>query len=68
VTRSIAKRWCVLEAERGRLGRPLHVPEGQIPATALEHGLTLVTRNKKDFAGVNLTRSADTMRLSNEVS
>jgi predicted nucleic acid-binding protein len=25
------------------------VPDGQIAATALEHGLTVVTRNVKDF-------------------
>ncbi len=32
------------------MGRPLGVPDGQIVATALEHNLTLVTRNVKDFA------------------
>ena len=37
------------------MGRPLHVPDGQIAATALEHGLTLVTRNVKDFFGLGLT-------------
>jgi predicted nucleic acid-binding protein len=56
ITRSIAERWGVLEGQREQMGRPLHVPDGQIAATALEHGLTLVTRNTKDFdaLGINL--------------
>ena len=49
VTRSVAQRWGVLEGQRQLAGRPLNVPDGQIAATALEHGLTLVTRNVKDF-------------------
>src|SRR5882757_6118260 len=39
VTRSIAERWGVLEAQRQRIGQPLHAPDGQIAATALEHSL-----------------------------
>ena len=54
LTRSIAERWGVLDAQRQRMGRPLNVPDGQIAATALEHGLTLVTRNVKDFAGLGI--------------
>ena len=49
VTRSIAERWGVLEGQQQLGRRPLNVPDGQIAATALEHGLTLVTRNVKDF-------------------
>ena len=49
VTRSVAERWGVLEGQRQLAGKPLNVPDGQIAATALEHGLTLVTRNTKDF-------------------
>src|SRR5665213_1907917 len=49
VTRSIAERWGVLEGRQQLAGKPLNVPDGQIAATALEHGLTLVRRNVKDF-------------------
>lgn len=55
VTRSVAERWGVLEGQRQMAGRPLNVPDGQIAATALEHGLTLVTRNVKDFADLGVT-------------
>ena len=49
VRRSIAERWGVLEGQRQLAGRPLHAPDGMIAATALEHGLSLATRNTKDF-------------------
>jgi len=55
VTRSVAERWGVLEAQRQLAGRPLNVPDGQIAATALEHSLTVVTRNVKDFADLGVT-------------
>ena len=55
VTLGIAERWGVLEGERQLAGRPLGLADGIIAATALEHGLTLVTRNVKDFAGVGVT-------------
>jgi predicted nucleic acid-binding protein len=55
VTRSIAERWGVLDGHRQLAGRPLNVPDGQIAATALEHDLTVVTRNVKDFAGLGVT-------------
>ena len=55
VTRSVAERWGVLEAQRQLAGRPLNVPDGQIAATALEHNLTVVTRNVKDFADLGVT-------------
>jgi predicted nucleic acid-binding protein len=55
VTRSIAERWGVLEGQRQLVGRSLNVPDGQIAATALEHGLTMVTRNAKDFEGLGVT-------------
>jgi predicted nucleic acid-binding protein len=49
MTKSIAENWGVLDARRQLAGRPLDVPDGQIAATALEHDLTVVTRNVKDF-------------------
>jgi predicted nucleic acid-binding protein len=49
VTSSIADRWGLLDANRQRRGSPLGTPDGLIAATALEHNLTLVTRNVKDF-------------------
>lgn len=55
VTEAIADRWGKLEAQRQRLGLPLNTADGQIAATAIEHGLTLVTRNLKDFSGLGVT-------------
>jgi toxin FitB len=54
VTDAIAESWGRLEARRQRLGLPLSVADGQIAATALEHGLTLVTRNVDDFRELGL--------------
>lgn len=55
VTRLIAERWGEMDGRRQLAGRPLHVADGLIAATALEHGLTLVTRNTKDFEGLGVT-------------
>lgn len=55
VTDAIAERWGRLEAQRQRLGLPLNTADGQIAATALEHDLTLVTRNEKDFSDLGVT-------------
>lgn len=55
VTADIALLWGRLTAVRTSLGRPLHPADGLIAATALHHGLILVTRNVKDFEGLGLT-------------
>jgi toxin FitB len=49
ITDAIAERWGRLEAQRQRLGPPLNTADRQIAATALEHAVTLVTRNVVDF-------------------
>ena len=54
VTHSIADRWGVLDGECQLRGTPLNTAGGMIAATALEHDLTIVTRNVKDFAGLGL--------------
>jgi predicted nucleic acid-binding protein len=54
VTHSIADRWGVLDGECLLKGTRLNTADGMIAATALEHGLTLVTRNVKDFAGLGV--------------
>ena len=55
VTQAIAERWGILDGQRQAAGRPLSVPDGMIAATALEHRLTVATRNTKDFEGLGLT-------------
>jgi toxin FitB len=52
VTDVVAERWGELAADGAREGRKVHVVEGLLAATALVHGLTLVTRNVADFAGI----------------
>ena len=54
VTKRIADRWAVLSAQSQRKGIALANIDGLIAATALEHDLTLVTRNAKDFTGVEV--------------
>ena len=55
VTEAIAERWGELDGKRQLAGRPLNAPDGMIAATALEHDLTLVTRNVKDFTDLEIT-------------
>jgi predicted nucleic acid-binding protein len=54
VNEPIAERWGVLAGQCQLKGRPLKVVDGFIAATALEHDLTIVTRNVKDFAGLGV--------------
>jgi tRNA(fMet)-specific endonuclease VapC len=54
VTKSVANRWGVLGGECQLRGTPLNTADGMIAAMALEHDLTVVTRNAKDFAGLGV--------------
>ena len=47
----VADRWGRVQATAGRT---LPVIDGLLAATALQHDLTLVTRNVKDFAGLGV--------------
>ena len=55
VDEKVAERWGALAALVPSQGRHLSVTDGLIAATALEHDLTLVTRNVKDFASLGLS-------------
>lgn len=49
IDEEVAKRWGLLAAQAKRKGKPLAIINGLLAATALHHGLTLVTRNIGDF-------------------
>jgi toxin FitB len=53
---SVSRRWAELVVESRRKGRLLPLLDGMIAATALTHGLTVATRNRRDFqqAGVKV--------------
>lgn len=54
VTERIAERWGILAGECQMKGRGLTVTDSLIAATALEHDLTIVTRNVRDFDGLGV--------------
>jgi predicted nucleic acid-binding protein len=56
IDESVALRWAEIAARAERSGRPGSFADGLIAATALDRGLTLVTRNVTDFEpfGVSL--------------
>lgn len=54
VSKAVAEPWGILSARALDNGTPLPNVDGLIAATALEHDLTLVTRNVKDFVGVEV--------------
>lgn len=54
VTRAVSERWGVLNAQALDRGTPIPSIDGLIAATALEHDLTVVTRNVKDFANLGV--------------
>ena len=49
VTKEVADRWGVIDGTCQLRGTPASTADGLIAATALEHGLTIATRNVKDF-------------------
>lgn len=55
VTGKIAERWGRLTTQAQRKEITLATADGLIAATAIEHGLTLVTRNVEDFSGLDLS-------------
>ena len=55
ITERISERWGILAGECQRKGRGLTMADGLIAATALEHDLTVVTRNVKDFADLGVS-------------
>ena len=49
IDEEIAERWGLITAAGINQGSPLPVIDGLIAATALTHGMTVVTRNTKDI-------------------
>jgi len=54
VDQAVALRWGQMRGAAMRAGRPLVLVDSLIAATALEHELTIVTRNTKDFAALDI--------------
>jgi predicted nucleic acid-binding protein len=48
-TAAVSRRWARLVVELRKKGTTLPVLDAMIAATALEHGLTVATRNVRDF-------------------
>jgi predicted nucleic acid-binding protein len=55
VSPQIAERLGVMAGRRDAQGKTLPFADGLLAATALEHDLTLVTRNVRDFVGLGVT-------------
>jgi len=51
---AVGLRWAKLLADLRAAGRAMPIKDSLIAATALAHGLTMVTHNKKDFAKAGL--------------
>ena len=49
VDEPVAARWAEIAARAEKTGKPKPLADGLIAATALQHGLTLATRNVDDF-------------------
>jgi predicted nucleic acid-binding protein len=48
-----AEQFALVIAQRKRVGRPIEAVDAQVAAIALAADLKLVTRNTKDFAGID---------------
>jgi predicted nucleic acid-binding protein len=55
VSEDIMLKWRILVEEGRKSGHTFPQPDLIIAATALHHGLTVVTRNLKDFEGTDAT-------------
>jgi len=51
---AIADRWGLLTAEAKRNGKLLSIIDGLLAATALQHNLTVVSRNISDFTNTHV--------------
>lgn len=54
VDQSVARAAAVFRTRRQQMGRPVNMADSLIAATASVHGLTLATRNVRDFEGLDL--------------
>ncbi len=52
---AVAERWGVLAGEMKRKGTPIPTVDAMIAATALHHGLTVVSRNVEDFKNAEVS-------------
>jgi len=50
-----AEAAAILRAKAKKVGKPSHLADSLIAGTAMVHGLTVVTRNVKDFVGQEIS-------------
>ncbi len=51
----VLRQWAKMVGDLEKKGRVLPVLDSMLAATAIEHGLTIVTRNTEDFAPANVS-------------
>jgi hypothetical protein len=51
---TVSRRWAKLVVDLKRKGETMPLLDGMIAATALQHGLTIATRNTRDFQKAGL--------------